>query len=223
MNDPRPWCSLSDQAAVGTAACRDYAVGYTANAGRIRIPDMGMAGSAEPCSRDAIDREHLFTEDFGWANEYSTHYVQGVLRSLRLVVRTSRGKTLTFAPLRQLRQLDALSDGRWTFIRSLERRSGQSGMRWVEDTNAVPSFHITAAFDEKTVEGLLGCHQYAYHATGGEGTTLVSADGSMSMSEATLSTNNICATARPASLLNSAITSTSWRAQSATTSSGTGW
>ena len=182
---------LSDRAAVGTTACRDYAVGYTANAGRIRIPDMGMAGSAEACSRDAIDREHLFIEDFGWANEYSTHYVQGVLRSLRMVVRTSRGKTLTFKPL-PLQPLGAISDGRWTFIRSLKPRSGRSGMRWVEDTYAAPGFHITGAFDEKTVEGELGCHSYAYHATGGEGTTLVGADGSMSMSEATLSTNNTC-------------------------------
>ena len=142
---------LSDRTAVGTAACRDYAVGYTANAGRIRIPDQGMAGSAEPCSRDAIDREHLFIEDFGWANEYSTHYVQGVLRSLRLVVRTSRGKTLTFEPLPQ--PPGVISDGSWTFIRSLEPRSGRSGMRWAEDTDAAFGSEITAVFDEKTVEG----------------------------------------------------------------------
>ena len=181
---------LSDRAAVGTAACRDYAVGYTANAGRIRVPDMGMVGSAEPCSRDTIDREHLFTEDFGWANEYSTHYVQGVLRSLRLVVRTSRGKTLTFAPLPQ--PPGALSDERWTFIRSLVPRSDRPGMRWVEGAEVAPGSEITAVFDEKIVEGLLGCHRYTYHATGGEGTTLVSADGSMSMSQATQSTNNKC-------------------------------
>ena len=117
---------LSDHAAVGTAACRDYAVGYTSNAGRIRIPDTGMAGSAEACSRDAIDREQLFTEDFGWANEYSTHYVQGALRTLRMVVRTSRGKTLIFEPLPQPPHV--ISDERWTFIRSLESRSDRSGM-----------------------------------------------------------------------------------------------
>ena len=181
---------ISDRAAVGTISCRDYSVGYTANAGRIRIPYKGMAGSAEPCSRDAIDREHLFIEDFGWANEYSTYYVQGALRSLRMVVRTSRGKTLTFEPLRQ--PPGAISDGRWTFIRSLEPRSGRSGMRWVEDTYAAPGSNITAAFDVQTVAGELECYSYAYHATAGEGNTLVGTDGSMSMSEATLSTNNTC-------------------------------
>ena len=181
---------LSDRAAVGTTACRDYAMGYTAKSGRIRIPYQGMAGSAEPCLGDAIYREHLFVEHFGWANEYSTHYVQGALRSLRLVVRTSRGKTLTFEPLPQ--PPGAISNGRWTFIRSLEPRSGRSGMRWVEPTHAAPGSDITAAFDESTVEGQLGCYSYAYLATGVEGAILVGPNGSMSMSEATLSTNNTC-------------------------------
>ena len=181
---------LDDQAAVATS-CRDYAISYTANAGRMRILYTRTAGSAEACSRDSIDREHLFIEDFGWANEYSAHYVQGVLRSARMVVRTSRSKTLTFQPLPQIPP-GAISDGRWTFIRSLEPRSGRSGMRWAEDTYAAPGSDITAAFAEKTVAGELGCYSYAYHATGGEGTTLVGTDGSMSMSGATLSTNNAC-------------------------------
>ena len=181
---------LDDQAAVATS-CRDYAMSYMTNAGRMRILYTRTAGSAEACSRDAIDREHLFIEDFGWANEYSTHYVQGVLRSLRMVVRTSRGKTLTFQPLPQIPP-GAISDGRWTFIRSLVPRSGRSGMRWAEDTYTAPGSDTTAAFDEKTIAGELGCYSYAYHATGGEGTTLIGTDGSMSMSEATLSTNNTC-------------------------------
>ena len=101
-DEPTTMVFLDDRSAVGTTACRDYALGYTANAGRIRIPYKGMADSAEPCSRGAIKREHLFIEEFGWANEYSTHYIQGALRSLRMVVRTSRGKTLTFAPLSKI-------------------------------------------------------------------------------------------------------------------------
>ena len=183
---------LDDQSAVGTTACRDYALGYTADAGRMMILYTRTAGSAEACSRDAIDRELLFIEDFGWANEYSTHYVQGVLRSLRMVVRTSRGKTLTFAPLSKLSLPDAMFDGQWTFIRFLEPRSGRPGIRWVEPTHAAPGSDITTAFDGQTVAGELGCHQYVYRAAGGEATTLVGPDGSISMSEATLGTNNTC-------------------------------
>ncbi len=157
--EPTTVVFLDDRATVGTTACRDYALGYTANGGRIRISYTGMAGSAEGCPRDAVNREHLFMEDFGWANEYSTFYVQGVLRSLRMVVRTSRGKTLTFAPLPQ--PPDAISDRQWTLIRFLESRSGQSGMRWVEHTDVAPGSNITAKFDHKTVQGSLGCHSYA--------------------------------------------------------------
>ena len=188
--EPTTVVFLDDRAAVGTTACRDYSLGYTANADRIRIFYQGMAGSAEGCPRDAVNREHLFIEDFGWANEYSTSYVQGVLRSLRMVVRTSRGKTLTFAPLPQ--PPDAISDRQWTFIRFLEPGSGQSGMRWVEDTDVAPGSNITARFDHKTVQGSLGCHSYAYHTTGGEGKVLVGTDGSISFSEAALSTHNTC-------------------------------
>ena len=180
---------LDDRAAVATS-CRDYALGYTANAGRMRILYTRTAGSAEACSRDAVDRELLFIEDFGWANEYSTHYVQGVLRSARMVVRTSRGETLAFAPLSKLS--NTIFDRPWIFIRLLEPRSGQSSMRWIEPAHAAPGSDITAAFDENTVAGELRCHQYAYHAAGGEATTLVGPDGSMSMSEATLGTNNTC-------------------------------
>ena len=68
---------LDSRAATGTTACRDYTVGYTASNGGIRIPYKGMSGSTEPCSRDAIEREHLFIEDFGWADEYSVHQVEG--------------------------------------------------------------------------------------------------------------------------------------------------
>ena len=190
-DEPTTVVFLDDRTAVGTTACRDYALGYTANAGRIRIPYKGMAGSAEPCSRDAIKREHLFIEDFGWANAYSTHYTRGALRSLRMVVRTSRGKTLTFAPLSK--RPDTIFDRPWNFIRSLESRSDQSGMRWVEDTGSAYGSYITARFDKNTVAGSLGCHSYAYHGAGGEGSALVGwADGSMSMSQATLITKQTC-------------------------------
>ena len=66
-------------------------------------------------------------------------------------------------------------------------------MRWVEDTDSTSDSYITARFEENTVEGNLGCHSYCYHGAGGEGSALVGwADGSMSMSQATLSTKKTC-------------------------------
>ena len=178
---------LDDRAAVGTTACRDYQIGYRASNGRIRIPYKGMAGSTEQCPRDAVRKEHLYVEDFGWANEYAVDPAEGLQH---MTVRTSRGKTLTFEPLAQ--EPDRILGVQWRLIRFFEARSGGSGMRRLADTDVDPNADITAAFGESTVEGGLACHWYAYRAAGGEGRTLVFSDGSMFMREATLSIENRC-------------------------------
>ena len=178
---------LDSGAATGATACRDYTVGYTASNGRIRMPYKGMSGSTEPCSRDDIEREHLFVEDFGWANEYSVHQFEG---SERLVMRTSKGKTLVFEPLPQ--PTGAVFDSRWLPVRFLETRSDGSGMSWPKNTELVPGTDITAAFNEGSIEGSLGCHSYAYRVVGGDGATLVGADGTIAIDDAALSTESSC-------------------------------
>ena len=178
---------LDTRVATGATACRDYTVGYTASNGRIRMPNKGMSGSTEGCSREAVKRGHRFVEDFGWANEYSIHQVKG---SERLSVRTSKGKTLTFEPLPQ--PTDAIFDTRWRLTRFLETRSDGSGMTRTRDTEVIPGVDVTAAFSEGSVEGSLGCHSYAYRAVGGEGVPLVGADGTIFNDDAALSTKNSC-------------------------------
>ena len=177
---------VDEQVALGTTACRDYTMGYSASEGRIRIPSHGMSGSTEPCPKGEVRKEHQFGEDFGWANEYAMNQAEGYPR---LVVRTSRGKTLTFEPV------DQTSNGilgvRWRLIRFFERRQGGSMAR-LADTDAEPSADITATFDEGAVKGLLGCHSYVYRPAGGEGTTFVGEDGTMSLDAADLSTDNAC-------------------------------
>ena len=148
---------LDDRVAVGTTACRDYQIGYSASNGRIRIPDKGMAGSTERCPRDAIDRERLYVEDFGWANEYAVGPAEGLQR---MMVRTSRGKTLNFEPL--AREPDRILGVQWRLIRFYEARSGGPGMRRLADTDVDPNADITATFGESAVEGALGCHRHAY-------------------------------------------------------------
>ena len=185
---------LDNQVAVGTTACRDYQIGYSASNGRIRIPSTGMAGSTEQCPWDAVRKEHLYGEDFGWANEYAVDPAEGLQH---MTVRTSRGKTLTFEPLAQ--EPERILGVQWRLIRFFEARSGVSGMRRLADTHVDPNADITAAFGESTVEGTLGCHWYAYHAAGGEGRTLAGSDGSISMGEATLSKENQCENQAPMS------------------------
>ncbi len=185
---------LNSRAATGATACRDYTLGYTASDGRIRIPSKGMSGSIEACSRDAVKREHRFDEDFGWANEYSVHQAEG---SKRLMVRTSKGKTLTFEPLPQ--PAGAIFDVRWHLTRFIEIRSDGSGMTRPRDTDVLPGVDVTAAFAEGFVEGSLGCHSYAYRTVGGQGTILIGADGTIFNDDAALSTKNSCGDQRTVS------------------------
>lgn len=185
---------LDDRAAVGTTACRDYQIGYSASNGHIRIPYQGMAGSTEQCPRNAVRKEHLYVEDFGWANEYAVEPAEGLQQ---LTVRTSRGKTLTFESLAP--EPDRILGVQWRLIRFLEARSGGSGVRQLADTDVDANADITATFGESTVEGGLACHWYAYRAAGGEGRTLVGADGAISLGEATLSIENRCENQAPMS------------------------
>ncbi len=178
---------LDSRAATGTTACRDYTVGYTASNRRMRMPYKGMSGSTEACSRDAVKREHRFVEDFGWANEYSIHQADG---SERLTVRTSKGKTLTFEPLPQ--PAGAIFDARWRLIRFLETRSDGSGMTRPKTVDLVANGDVTAAFAEGSIEGSFGCHSYAYRAAGGDGATLIGADGTIFNDAAVLRTENLC-------------------------------
>ena len=178
---------LDSRAATGATACRDYTVEYTASNGRMRMPYQGMSGSTEACSRDAVKREHRFVEDFGWANEYSIHQPDGYER---LTVRTSKGKTLTFEPLPQ--PAGAIFDARWRLTRFLGTRSDGSGMTRPKTTDLVPNGDVSAAFAEGSIEGSLGCHSYAYRAVGGNGVPLVGADGTISVDDAVLRTENLC-------------------------------
>lgn len=177
---------LNSWAATGTTVCRDYNIGYTASEGRIQIPYMGMSGSGERCSSDVSIQEHQFSEDFGWANEYSIHPTNG---SERLVVRTSRGKTLTFEPLPQLE--GAIFDSTWRLIRFLESRSDGSGMRWPNSTDVSVSENITAVFDVGFIEGSLGRGSCAYRAVGHDGTPLLGTYKTISIA-ATSVTENSC-------------------------------
>jgi len=185
---------LHSRAATGTTACRDFTLGYTASDGRIRIPSKGMSGSIEACSRDAVKREHRFVEDFGWANEYSVHQVEG---SKRLMVRTSKGKTLKFEPLPQ--PAGAIFDVRWHLTRFLETRSNSSGMTRPRDTEVIPGVNVTAAFSKETVEGSLGCQSYTYRAVGGQGPILIGAGGTIFNDDAAVSTKNSCGDQRTVS------------------------
>lgn len=176
---------LNSRLATGTTVCRDYTVGYAASAGGIRSYYKGMSGSVEPCTQDAIYQEHQYVEDFGWADEYAIVETDG---SQRLVVRTSRGKTLTFESLPQ--PAGDIFNKRWRLIRFLNPRTDSSGTRLSEKSDVALGENITATFDEESIEGSLGRNSCAYRAVGQDGTPLVGADGTISIGTASIMENS---------------------------------
>ena len=172
---------LNAWVATGTTVCRDYTVGYAASAGGIRSHYKGMSGSGERCSSEVSRQEHQFIEDFGWADEYSIDQA-GAFE--RLVVRTSRGKTLTFEPLPQ--SATTIFDRPWRLIRFLESRADDSGMRWPRNTDVGVSENITATFDAGSIAGSLGRGSCAYRAYGKAGKPLAGADKTVSIAAASV-------------------------------------
>ncbi len=176
---------LNSRLATGTTVCRDYTVGYAVSAGRIRSHYKGMSGSVEPCTQDAIYQEHQYVEDFGWADEYAIAETDG---SQRLVVRTSRGKTLTFESLPQ--PAGDIFNKRWRLIRFLNPRTDSSGTRLSEKSDVTPGEKITAMFDIGSIEGSLGQNSCTYRAVGQDGTRLVGADETISIATAQVVENS---------------------------------
>lgn len=176
---------LNARLATGTTVCRDYTVGYAASAGGIRSYYKGMSGSGERCSSEVSRQEHQFTEDFGWADEYSIDQADG---AELFVVRTSRGKTLTFEPLPQ--PASDIFREEWRLIRFLESRTDDSGMRWPRNTDVSVSENITAMFDDSSIEGSLGRASCTYRAAGPDGTPLVGADQTISIAAASVTENS---------------------------------
>ena len=143
---------LDDYRAAGVAACRDYFATYGASEGRIGFPWMSMVGSSYPsCSDEIRSQEGRFTTDLSRASDYSVGKDAG---SSRLMIRTSRGKTLTFEPL--LPAVGSIADGNWALRAFVEVHVSESGMRHMLVTNLLPHAEVSmslgrAAFRDRPV------------------------------------------------------------------------
>ena len=148
---------LDDYRAAGVAACRDYFATYGASEGRIGFPWMSMVGSSYvSCSDEIRSQEGRFTTDLSRARDYSVDKDEG---SSRLMIRTSRGKTLTFEPL--LPAVESIADGNWVLKAFVKVHVTESGMRLLRVTNPLQGPEITMSFREGGVSGSAGCNSYS--------------------------------------------------------------
>ena len=148
---------LDDYRAAGIAACRDYLATYGASEGRIGFPQMSMVRSSYPSCSDEIRRlEGRFTTDLSRARDYSVDKDAG---SSRLIIRTSRGRTLTFEPL--LPAVESIADGNWVLKAFVKVHVTESGWRHMRVTNLRPGSKVTMSFEEDGVFGSAGCNSYS--------------------------------------------------------------
>ena len=162
---------LDDYRATGVAACRDYFATYGASEGRIGFPWMSMVRSSYPSCSDEIRRlEGRFTTALSQARDYSVDKDEG---SSRLMIRTWRGKTLTFEPL--LPAVESIAQGNWVLKAFVKVHVTESGWRHLRVTNLRPGSKVTMSFEEDGVFGSAGCNSYsAQHSIGDEEITLTS-------------------------------------------------
>ena len=154
---------LDDQLATGVTACRSYVATYIASEGALDFTGTGMVGSPhswQSCAESAWTLEGEFTDFLTWAREYSVHEEAG---SVRLRIRSSRGKTLTFKPLPQT--IEGIADTEWSLTSFAELKQVGLGMWSLHTTDVVQGTEVTISFEENALSGSAGCNSYTVLAS----------------------------------------------------------
>ena len=161
---------LHDRLVTGSTACRSYVATYQASEGFLRFPGISMVGSPQSCGKDARVLEGEFTDFLSWARGYSEHEEGG---SIRLRIRSLKGKTLTFEPLPQT--MGGIADTEWSLMAFVELIQLGPGMWNHRTTSVIQGTEVTISFDEDGLGGFTGCNSYAGPAEVEDGSVTIDA------------------------------------------------
>ena len=146
---------LDEYRAAGVTGCRDYLATYRIPEGHIGFPTVLIVGAYPSCSDEARGLEDRFTTSLSEASDYSVDEDAG---SSRLIIRTSRGRTLTFEPL--LPADGSIADGNWVLKAFVKLNMNDSGTQVMRVINLPPGPEVTMSFGEVGVSGSVGCNSY---------------------------------------------------------------
>ncbi len=158
---------LDDRLVTGVTACRAYLATYSKSEGSVRFPSQSMLPSPQSCPEQSRRLEGEYGDFLSWAKEYSVNEEGG---SSRLRIRSARGRTLTFEPLRPT--VEDIADSEWTLVAFIELRQLELGMWNPRPTSVVQGTEVTISFDKDGISGASGCNSY-------EGLAMVEDDGSI--------------------------------------------
>ena len=158
---------LDDRLATGVTACRAYLATYSKSEGSVRFPSKSMLRTPQSCPEQSQRLEGEYGDFLTWAREYSVNEAGG---SSRLRIRSARGRTLTFEPLRPI--VEDIADSEWTLVAFIELRQLELGMWNPRSTSVIQGTEVTISFDKAGISGASGCNSY-------EGLAMVEDDGSI--------------------------------------------
>ena len=158
---------LDDRLATGVTACRAYLATYSKSEGSVRFPSKSMLRTPQSCPEQSRRLEGEYGDFLSWAREYAVNEAGG---SSRLRIRSARGRTLTFEPLRPT--VEDIADAELTLVVFIELRQLELGMWNPRSTSVIQGTEVTISFDKAGISGASGCNSY-------EGLAMVEDDGSI--------------------------------------------
>ena len=158
---------LDDRLVTGVTACRAYLATYSKSEGSVHFPSQSMLPSPQSCPEQSRRLEGDYGDFLSWAKEYSVNEEGG---SSRLRIRSARGRTLTFEPLRPT--VEDIADSEWTLVAFIELRQLEPRMWNPRATSVIQGTEVTISFDKDGISGASGCNSY-------EGLAMVKDDGSI--------------------------------------------
>ena len=168
---------VDEHLVAGTTGCRGYVASYDSSGGRLGFPAISMMEyEVSSCSEEMREREGRFTDDLSQALEYSVSEEEG---AMRLMIRTSRGKTVTFSPLAN--EIESVFDVVWYLTAFVSVGQRDSDMGLLRTSRLIPGTEMTVRFSEGAVGGSAGCNSYGSQPESGG--ILVNEDGTFDLGD----------------------------------------
>ena len=176
---------LDDRLAVGMTVCRGYVASYEASGERLDFRATSMTEYGSSCPEELRQHEGQFTDDLSQAIEYSVSEEEG---TRRLIIRTSRGRTVTFEPLST--GIESVFEVKWYLKAFVSVGQMDSDMGMMRVKRLIPGTEVTIGFGEDGVGGSGGCNPYASQPDSGG--FLVKEDGSIEINDGIGMTLALC-------------------------------
>ena len=183
--DPATLAFVDDHLAAGMTSCRGYVASYMAPDGQLSFPSIAMTEYSSSCSEEMRADEGRFTDDLSQAVEYSVSEEEG---TKRLMIRTSRGRTLIFEPLNT--PFNTVFGAEWRLRALVDVGQEDPEMVLLRVARPIPETEVTVQFDKASIWGSGGCNTYSSQLESGG--FLVNESGAIDIGDTVVWNEQLC-------------------------------